>query len=80
MHITVIPLSSLPLGKKAKVEKLLAFGSKRRRFLDLGLIPETVVEAVQISPVGDPKAYFIRGAVIALREEEASKIMVQQLN
>ena len=80
VKINEIPLNILAIGKKAKVIKLLAFGSKRRRFLDLGLIPNTIVEAVQISPVGDPKAFFIRGAVIALREEESSKIIVQQLN
>ncbi|NMA34490.1 MAG: ferrous iron transport protein A, partial [Clostridiaceae bacterium] len=31
------------------------------------------------SPSGDPTAYEIRGAVIALRSEEASKILVEML-
>jgi ferrous iron transport protein A len=47
--------------------------------LDLGLISDTVVEALQKSPSGDPIAYNIRGAVIALRSEEASKILVDAL-
>jgi len=49
----------------------------RRRMLDLGLICGTNVEALQKSPSGDPIAYAIRGAVIALRSEEASKILVE---
>jgi ferrous iron transport protein A len=72
-----IPLSCLPLGRKAKVKTLTAEGASRRRMLDLGLIHDTVVEALQKSPSGDPTAYFIRGAVIALRSEEAGKILVE---
>jgi ferrous iron transport protein A len=45
--------------------------------LDLGLILDTMVEALLKSPGGDPVAYSIRGAVIALRSEEAAHILVQ---
>ena len=72
-----IPLSELPLGQKAKVKMLTSDGTSRRRMLDLGLIIDTVVEALLKSPAGDPVAYNIRGAVIALRTEEAGKILVQ---
>lgn len=74
-----IPLSALPLGKKCKVKKLLSDGLVRRRMLDLGLIDNTVVESLQKSPSGDPVAYLIRGAVIALRTEVASMILVERL-
>jgi ferrous iron transport protein A len=47
--------------------------------LDLGLVPGTIVESVRRSPAGDPTAYIIRGAVIALRSEESSKIFVNPL-
>ena len=59
-----IPLNALP-------------GATRRLMLDLGLILDTVVEALLKSPAGDPVAYDIRGAVIALRSEEAQKILVE---
>lgn len=72
-----IPLSLLPIGQKARVKMLTADGMSRRRMLDLGLIIDTVVEALLKSPAGDPVAYHIRGAVIALRSEEARKILVQ---
>ena len=72
-----IPLCQLPIGASAKVIKLDVQGSTRRRMLDLGIIMNTIVEALQKSPSGDPTAYQIRGAVIALRKEEASGIMVE---
>ena len=77
MNTSYIPLSSLPLGKRCKVKKLISDGSLRRRLLDLGLIDDTVVESLQKSPSGDPVAYLIRGAVIALRSELASMILVE---
>ncbi len=79
MEDKLIPLSSLPLGKKARVKALTSNGVSRRRMLDLGLISDTEVEALQKSPSGDPVAYQIRGAVIALRREEASRILVEAI-
>jgi len=73
-----MPLNTLPLGKKAKVKILTSDPVSRRRFLDLGLISGTEVEALQKSPSGDPIAYNIRGAVIALRSEDASGILVEE--
>lgn len=73
----VIPLNLLPLGGTGTVKSLMADGIARRRMLDLGLISNTPVEAMQKSPSGDPTAYFIRGAVIALRSDEAKKILVE---
>ena len=78
MEGKIIPLNHLPIGSAAKVKELISDGSTRRRMLDLGLIYDTQVEAMQRSPSGDPTAYQIRGAVIALRSEEASKILVQE--
>jgi len=77
MNDKYIPLNHLPLGKRGKVKILTSEGIMRRRMLDLGLISGTEVEALQRSPSGDPIAYYIRGAVIALRSEEASKIAVE---
>lgn len=79
MNENFVPLHLLPLGSVAKVKKLTSEGSIRRRMLDIGLIYDTVVEVLQRSPSGDPKAYQIRGGVIALRSEEASKILVELL-
>lgn len=77
MNGDLIPLHMLPIGHHGKVKKLVAEGSSRRRMLDLGVIVGTDIECLCESPAGDPKAYQIRGAVIALRSEEASRIMVE---
>lgn len=79
MKEKIIPLNYLPIGKKARVKELISDGTIRRRMLDLGLITDTVIEALQRSPSGDPVAYDIRGAVIALRSDEASKILVEAI-
>lgn len=77
MKENTITLDKVPVGSKCTVTELTAEGSIRRRFLDLGLISGTEVEALQQSPSGNPIAYLIRGAVIALRSEDASKILVK---
>ncbi|MCR3922111.1 MAG: ferrous iron transport protein A [Firmicutes bacterium] len=69
-------LVSLGVGQRGVVTALATEGIGRRRMLDLGFIPGTIVESVRRSPAGDPTAYFIRGVMIALRSEESSKIFV----
>ncbi len=69
-------LSDLKPGQKAKVTELKSAGSIRRRLLDIGLIEGTEVECLLTSPSGDPTAYLVRGAVIAIRSDESSKILV----
>ncbi len=79
MNKDLIPLNQLPIGSFGKVKKLTAQGSIRRRMLDLGLINDTTIESLRKSPAGDPIAYEIRGAVIALRSDEASNILVESM-
>ncbi|HCS74738.1 MAG TPA: ferrous iron transport protein A [Clostridiales bacterium] len=78
----LISLEKLSLGSIGRVKELITEGVARRRMLDLGLIHDTIIKPLMKSPAGDPIAYEIRGAVIALRSEEASKILVEkaQLN
>lgn len=70
-------LNSLPMGKKCTVWSLLSQGILRRRMLDLGLVKGTKITSLQKSPWGNPAAYYIRGSVIALRKEDADKIVVR---
>jgi len=53
-------------------------GSQRRRLLDLGVVPGTVIRAELSSLSGDPTAYRIRGAVIALRRAQADQILIRR--
>lgn len=74
----ITSLKNLKEGDKAKVIKLLSEGSIKRRLQDIGVIEGTEIERLQASPTGDPIAYFIRGAVIALRSEDSTNIIVAQ--
>jgi DtxR family Mn-dependent transcriptional regulator len=71
-------LSGLELGSEARVVALSPSlrGPERRRLLDLGLIPGTMVGAEIGSPAGDPTGYLVRGAVIALRRAQADHIQI----
>ena len=64
-------LSALRVGQSAYVAEIQADEAMRRRLLDLGLIRGTRVTCTAKSPAGDPAAYLIRGAVIALRGRDA---------
>ena len=70
-------LCDLRVGDRAVVYELKNEGGMRRRLCDLGLVEETVVECVGKSPAGDPSAYLIRGAVIAIRCADSGKIWVR---
>ena len=76
-------LDRLPVGRRATVAALAGLSapeSQRRRLLELGFVPGGVVSAVQESPWGDPVAYAVCGAVIALRRADARQIAVYALS
>lgn len=70
-------LSSLIPGEYCIVEGIAQESKIKRRLLDLGLIPGTEVLCVIKSPLGDPTAYSVRGALIALRCEDSQDITVK---
>jgi DtxR family Mn-dependent transcriptional regulator len=72
-------LSTLPIGQSRLVVGIspACQGLQRRRLLDLGFVPGTEVAAVMKSPSGDPTGYRVRGAVIALRRDQADLILLQ---
>ena len=71
-------LSDLQPGETAVVQKILTEGGMRRRLLDLGLLENTEVTCLGRSPGGDPSAYLIRGALIALRRADAAGIQLER--
>lgn len=69
-------LSELLPGQSAEVRSLQTVGPMRRRLLDMGLIEHTEVMCLGKSPLGDPSAYLIRGAVIAIRAKDSRQILI----
>ena len=69
-------LNELKPGENAKIYSLLSKGTIRRRLLDIGLTENSHVECIGKSPLGDPKAFLIRGAVIAIRSDDLKNILI----
>ena len=69
-------LASLREGEWARVIRLDTEQTMSRRLMDLGMIGGTRVQCIQKSPFGDPAAYGVRGAVIALRGKDAALVRV----
>jgi len=53
-------------------------GQQRRRLMDLGITPGTEISMEMVSAGGDPTAYQIRGATIALRKDQAGLIHIRK--
>lgn len=71
-------LNDINAGEYAIVSKLNSSGSMRRRLLDIGLVENTRVECLGRSPGGDPTAFLIRGAVIAIRAKDCENIIIKK--
>ena len=67
-------LDKLPLNENGYIIDLKSDGALRRRMLDLGLVKSTKIKPIFISPSGDPRAYEVRGTVIAIRKKDAKLI------
>jgi ferrous iron transport protein A len=72
-----LTLDGLSPGTTATVVGLTNAGAERRRMADLGILPGTRIEVALRNPLGDPTAYLIRGAVVALRREQARCIQIE---
>lgn len=69
-----ISLCDIKKGERFLIKNIALSGTIRQRLLDLGFVPGTSVECVFTNPFGDPKAFLVRGAVIALRNSDSSEI------
>lgn len=70
-------LWELDVGEAARVAAVRGAGAMALRLRELGLCEGETVSCVGVSPLGDPRAYRINGAVIALRDADADAVEVQ---
>jgi len=75
----VDPLADLAPGAVCQIVSLELSGLLRRRILDLGIVPGTLIRCIRRGPSGDPTAYMVRETLIALRSEDAAQISVRKL-
>jgi ferrous iron transport protein A len=71
-------LNDLQLNSVGKIEKIDCDDSIKRRLLDLGLVRGTKIVPILASPSKDPRAFLVRGSIIAIRKEEAEKIKISE--
>ena len=69
-------LADIMPGERALVERISAGSAMKKGRIEIGLISGTSVECVGESPLGDPRAYLVRDAVIAIRKVDGRGIIV----
>ena len=70
-------LDQLKIGASGTITSVGGDGPLRCRLLDMGLTPGARIECVGVSPGGDPRAFLVRGAVLALRREDCRSIILR---
>ena len=75
--IAQISLDTLSPGQRAYVCAVTAEGAVRRRLQEFGITAGAPVKCVMRAPSGDPTAYQIRSAVIAIRREDARNVRIR---
>ncbi|MCK4723272.1 MAG: ferrous iron transport protein A [Dehalococcoidia bacterium] len=75
--MAVKPLSEMKPGEKGRIGQVSGSGQVHRRLLDMGIIPQTMVEVERIAPMGDPIWIRLKGYQLSLRKNEAANIFVE---
>ncbi len=72
-------LTDLQPGEEGEIIALstACHGIQRRRLMDLGILPGSVIRPELVSFSGDPTAYRVRGTLIALRKDQTRQILVK---
>lgn len=73
----LVALSSLRPGESGVVQRLCG-GPLRQRLRDMGLVEGAGIRCLGRSPGGDPAAYAVSGAVLALRDADSGRILIRR--
>ena len=73
-------LKSLPPTKCGKITRVGGEGALRRRLLDMGIAPGTVVCVRKVAPMGDPIELKLRGYILTIRLDDAEKIEIERVD
>ena len=72
-------LRELSVGKSGRVVAVGGEKTLRRRLLDMGITPRTIITIKKAAPMGDPIELLLRGYALSLRLDDAEKIIVEAL-
>ena len=73
----MLTIDKLEIGSSAIVDSVGGEGATRMHFLDMGLIPGTLLQVVSVAPMGDPIQLLVRGYALTLRKKDAAGISVR---
>lgn len=69
-------LCDIGIGQRVLVTAVGGTGKLRQHFLDMGVIPGTVVQLVKYAPMGDPMVLALHGYLLSLGKADAAQIEV----
>ncbi len=75
----VSTLADLGVDVSARVARVQAAPGLRRRLMEMGVLPGTVVRVVRVAPLGDPLVVRLRGYELSLRHDDARAVAVEPL-
>ncbi len=70
-------LRELPVGKSGRVISVGGEKALRRRLLEMGITPHTMLTVRKVAPMGDPMELLLRGYLLTLRLDDAARIEVE---
>ncbi len=72
-------IAELEKNQRGVVVGVQGRGAIKRRLMDMGLAPGAVVEVIQVAPLGDPIEIKLKGYRLALRRDEAARVLLRLL-
>ena len=72
-------LKELGIGKSGRVLTVGGEGMLRRRLLEMGITPKTIITVRKVAPMGDPIELFLRDYVLTIRLSDAENITVEEV-
>lgn len=73
-----VGLNTLKPGEQGRIAGMSLGRGIGEKLQDMGFLQGSLVECAYRSPFGDPTAYFVKGVLIAIRNEEASNIYIER--
>lgn len=70
-------LDKIEKGETGLIKTIEGKGKLRRRLLDMGITPGTVVVLKKRAPLGDPIEVTLRGYELSLRKSEAKLVTIE---
>lgn len=71
-----LPLHQLQDGESGVIQRIDVDGRIKRRLVEMGITPGTLVTLTKRAPLGDPIEISLRGYTLTLRTDDAQRIEV----